>query len=45
MIVEFIDRATARNNPHFRKGIAIMTLKFCRNLAKFEDICVVHVDE
>ena len=37
--------ATAINNPEFRKGVAIKTLKFCRILAKFEDHCVVHVDE
>ena len=33
------------NDPDFGKGIAIKTLKFCRILAEFEDLCVVHVDE
>ena len=40
-----ISPATTINNPDFRKEIAIRTLKFCRIHAKFEDLCVVHVDE
>ena len=38
-----ISPATAINDPDFRKGIAIKTLKFCRILAKFEDLCLVHI--
>ena len=37
--------ATAINNPDYRRGITIRTLKFCRKLAKFEDLCVIHVGE
>ena len=37
--------ATAINHPDFGKSIAIMTLMFCKILAKFEDLLVVHVDE
>ena len=40
-----ISPATAEIFPDFLKGIAIRTLKFYRILAKFEDLCVVHVDE
>ena len=29
----------------FRKGIAIRTLKLCRILAKFEDLCLIHFSE
>ena len=34
-----ISPATAINDPDFRKGIAMRTLKFCRILTKFEDLC------
>ena len=37
--------ATSINNTDFRTGIDISTLKFCRILTKFEDLCAVHVDE
>ena len=37
--------ATAINNPELGESIAISTLMFCRILAKFEDLCVVLVDE
>ena len=40
-----ISPATAINDPDFRKGIATRTLKFCRILAKFEDLCLVHIFE
>ena len=40
-----ISPATAINHPDFRKGIAIKTWTSCRILAKFKDLCVVHVDE
>ena len=33
------------HDPDFGEGIAIKTLMFCRILAKFEYLCVVHVDE
>ena len=40
-----ISLETAVIYPDFRKGIAIRTLKFCRILAKFEDLCEVRVDD
>ena len=40
-----ISPAITMNDPDFPEGIAIKTLKFCRILPKFEDLCVVHVDE
>ena len=40
-----ISRATAINDPDIRKAILIKPMKFCRILAKFEDLCVVHVGE
>ena len=40
-----ISPTTAINDPDFGKSVAIKTLMFCRILAKFEDLCVVHVDE
>ena len=42
-LVRQISPATALNDPDFWKGIVIRTFKFCRILAKFEDLCVVHV--
>ena len=38
-----ISPTIAIHDPDFGKGIAIRTLMFCRILAKFEDLCVVHV--
>ena len=43
--VHQISPATAMNDPDFGEGIAIKTLMFCRILAKFEDLCVVHIFE
>ena len=40
-----ISPATAINDPDFWKCTAIRTLKFFEIIAKFEDVCVVHVDE
>ena len=40
-----ISPATAINDTDFLKDIAIKTLMFCRILAKFEDLCLVHVVE
>ena len=40
-----ISTATAINDPDFGENIAIKTLMFCRILAKFEDLCLVHVGE
>ena len=40
-----ISPATTINDPEFEKGIAIRTLMFCRILAMFEDLCLVHVGE
>ena len=40
-----ISLSTALNDPDFGESIAIRTLMFCRILEKFEDLCVIHVDE
>ena len=40
-----ISAATAINDSDFGRSIAIKTLMFFGILAKFEDLCVVHVDE
>ena len=40
-----ISPAIAIIDPDFGESIAIKTLMFCRILANFEDLCVVHVGE
>ena len=38
-----ISPATAINNRDIRDGVAVKTLTFCNILAKFEDLCLVHI--